>query len=154
MGNRLTHASPTPARTACVPPQREPRRLAAWLVLAALILALTLSAGLRPRPGDAGFATATPAPAVAAAGDARQGDPRQGEQRGEFPVKKPRVGSLRVRTSHAARVVAQGFHLQGRASAPGARPPAPAIASSPSLPAHRADPALRLHPGQAPPRAA
>lgn len=124
-------------------------------MLAVLGLALSLSAGLRAQPGDAGCMAATPGTAVATAGGAREGDPEQGEQRGECPVKKPRVGSLRVRSSRAvAGVAAQAFHLQRPTPAPGARPRARAIASSPPGSVQRADPALRLHPGQAPPRIA
>lgn len=124
-------------------------------MLAVLGLALSLSAGLRAQPDDAGLMAAMPGPAVAVAADAREGDPHQGEQHGEFPVKKPRVGSLRVRNSRAAAGAAtRRFHLQCPTSTPDAGLRARAVASSPAISAPRADPALRLHPGQAPPRVA
>ena len=154
LGNRLIHTPSISFRFASAPhPRAWPRwRLAAWMTSALLAVALLLSAGVRPEAGAAG---PTAAGSVLVAHDLHDGDPPLDGQHRELPAKKRRLDNLLVPTSHASAVTGpQGFHLHAVASNPDICRPTPGIAFDLSIPAHRADPALRLHPGQAPPHAA
>lgn len=123
-------------------------------MLASCFLAVLLASGLYPGPAEA-----TPSgPASERAmvfHDDHEGDPPHDERHRESPAKKSRLGTLLVHTScTSAGTAPQGFHLQSAARAPDARRQARGLAFDLSAPARRTDPALRLHPGQAPPRAA
>lgn len=87
--------------------------------------------------------------------DAQRGDPPLEVRHRGLHLKKPRLAALQVCTLRAfhARASLVFGHGDGDAIPSGddfARRPSPAD----SVHAHRADPALRLHPGQAPPHAA
>lgn len=155
LGNRLIHAPPLSFRFARAPvPCARPRwRLAGWAASALVALALLLSSGLAPASRGAGPGPLATGPALVAH-DLRDGDPPLDEQHRELPAKKRRLDALLVQTSPPALAGPPGFHLLAAAGIPRIRPAAPGIAFDASIPAHRADPALRLHPGQAPPRAA
>lgn len=156
LGNRLIHAPPTSFRPAGAPDPRAraPWRLAAWVALVLVGTALLLSSGLLPRSGETDHRPAAAEPALVVH-DLSDGDPPLDEPHRELPAKKPRLNNLLVQTSCASAAAGrQGFHLQSAADAPDIRRAARGIAFDLSIPAHRADPALRLHPGQAPPHAA
>ena len=127
----------------------------AWLSLAVFGLALLFLTGPDARADNAFPASTLSASTAVPSSDARDGDPRQDGQRDVSKAKKPRLGALRIRASRAMTAVAtQGFHLQSTTRIPDARHPSQGIAAMPSTTVRRTDPALRLHPGQAPPRAA
>lgn len=118
-------------------------------------LALLFSTGTDARAGDAFPASIVSGSTAVPASVARDGDPRRNAQRDVSKAKKPRLGALRIRAARAMTAVAtQGFHLQSTTRMADARHPSQGIAALPPIAVHRTDPALRLHPGQAPPRIA
>ena len=157
-GNRLIHALLPSFRQVRAPHRRArpPWPLAAWLALAVVAAALLQPASLLSRPDQTAFgsAIAESAPVVH---NLRDGDRPRDEAHRELPAKKPRLTTLVVQTTRSAATGGpSGFHLQ---VAPAADPfhvlrATQGIALCASIAAHRTDPALRLHPGQAPPPAA
>lgn len=111
---------------------------------------LLLSAAPLPRPGQTTNEFTPVESAVVV--DLRGGDrPEDGKHR-ELPAKKPRPSTLVVQTARSATVGdVPAFRRIATADALHARQQEPRVARDPSTAARRNDPALRLHPGQAPP---
>ena len=127
------------------------RYVGTWMV-AALVLTMLISAAAAPRragsesQGSMAFAEPTHLHH-----ELSDGDPPREPKHQESPAKKPRLKALLVQTTPATDPTQPlSFHM---------RPDDAALVShlaplraAPELRSRREDPALRLHPGQAPPR--
>lgn len=154
MGKHVIHAQPTSTRSVRAPAVG--LRVQAWRA-ACWMLALLLLASLLPAAAHAASALDARAPDTAlelraSTPDAHDEAPHEPEQHRELPAKKSRLTSLQVqdaptlRMRHRAGIAAPRAHrLNVHAGSP------PAAENPLRL---RPDPSLRLHPGQAPPRAA
>lgn len=154
-GKHVIHALPATVRQTCTPPGDAVRGFWMPAILALVVLCGTLGfsdAGSRARGEIATAVVAT----VWATTDAHDGgDPPHQAPIREFHLKKPRINTLQVCTRPASPVcpplARPVVDLRvAVADEAGTRQ----LLTTDEAHAHRPDPALRLHPGQAPPHAA
>lgn len=153
-GNHVIDALPASLRQTCAPRARAVRgyRMALVLALMAFCAALGFSS-TGPRTSSL-IATSVEASSLVVS-DARDGDPPHEARHRELHLKKPRLSALQVCSRSTPPMCRPlGFHADdihvAAADAAGARRFVP----SDHAYAPRTDPALDLHPGQAPPHAA
>ena len=153
-GNRLIH----PVASFCLrehaPSQRARlttwRHVATWM-FAALVVTMLISAAAPRRAGSESQSTLAFAEPAFIDSELSEDDPPRELKHRESPAKKPRLKALLIHTTAAIDpTLPLSFHAR-----PGDTALIPRIAPLPAAPetrSRREDPALRLHPGQAPPR--
>ena len=149
----MIHAIPANVLQTCAPRGKAVRWYRMPLILALMIFCGTLgfaSAGAKTN-GLTATAVETSAAVIT---DARDGDPPHQARHRALHLKKPRLSALQVCTRSTSPMCplpafpADDLHVVAADDA-GARP----FAILDAAHVHRTDPALRLHPGQAPPHA-
>ncbi|MCH6483215.1 hypothetical protein MMG85_06505 [Pseudoxanthomonas sp. LH2527] len=144
---------PANVRQTCAPRGKAVRWYRMPLILALMVFCGALGfASAGPRTN--GLTAAAVETSASLMTDARDGDPPHQARHRELHLKKPRLSTLQVRTRLTSPMCAppafpaDDFHVVA-ANGAGSRP----FAILDAAHVHRTDPALRLHPGQAPPHA-
>lgn len=123
------------------------RYVGAWM-FAALVLTMLISVAAAPRrAGSESQGTMAFAEPAFIHSELSEDDPPRDLKHRESPAKKPRLKALLVHTT-AATDPALPLSFQARPGGAALSAPLPA---APEPRSRREDPALRLHPGQAPP---
>lgn len=150
-GKHVIHAMPANVRQTCAPRGKAVRWYRMPLILALMVFCGALGfASAGPRTN--GLTAAAVETSASLMTDARDGDPPHQARHRELHLKKPRLSTLQVRTRSTSPTCAplafpaDDLHVVAAGDAC-ARP----FVTLNAVHAHRTDPALRLHPGQAPP---